>query len=158
LWPTPPRASLTCVAQRTRLKASDADRDLVAERLRQAAADGRLLAHEFEHRLAIALRARTYGELDAVLADLPSARPARRRTARSVLAARPGLALALAIPVAVAAVLAAVVIITGLFVLWMLWMIAWLAIGHRRGWTYARHHHRRLTRSRGVAGSSVPWL
>src|SRR2546430_963225 len=59
--------------QRSRLRASDADREAVAERLRNAAAEGRLLAHELEERVARALRASTYGELDAVVVDLPRA-------------------------------------------------------------------------------------
>jgi hypothetical protein len=43
----------------------------VAERLHAATTEGRLLAHELEERLARALRARTYGELDAIVEDLP---------------------------------------------------------------------------------------
>jgi len=53
------------------LRASDADREAVTERLRTAAGEGRLDAEELEERLHTALRARTYGELDLVLADLP---------------------------------------------------------------------------------------
>ncbi len=37
--------------------------------------EGRLLAHELEERITRALRARTYGELDAVVDDLPSDAP-----------------------------------------------------------------------------------
>ena len=59
------------MAKRSSLRASDADRDRVADRLRDAAAEGRLLANELEDRLATALRARTYGELDEVVDDLP---------------------------------------------------------------------------------------
>ncbi len=61
------------------LRASDADREQVAERLRHAAAEGRLLAEEFEERLGVALSARTYGELDALVADLPSTSVSYRR-------------------------------------------------------------------------------
>ena len=67
------------------LRASDADREQVAERLRQAAAEGRLNADELEGRLQTLFAARTYGELDALLADLPAARSVstqRRRIAR----------------------------------------------------------------------------
>ena len=53
------------------LRASDADREAVTERLRTAAAEGRLEPDELEERLHTTLRARTYGELDLVLADLP---------------------------------------------------------------------------------------
>src|SRR3989440_12086064 len=89
------------MAARSTLKASDADRERVAERLRNAAAEGRLLAHELEQRMATALRARTYGELDAVVADLPGDRAgvarARPRSLRS-LGPGPALAGVLAIP------------------------------------------------------------
>ena len=37
-----------------------------------ACSEGRLFAHELEERLAVALRARTYGELDAIVSDLPA--------------------------------------------------------------------------------------
>ncbi|MET0520816.1 MAG: DUF1707 domain-containing protein [Jiangellaceae bacterium] len=53
------------------LRCSDADRDRVAEALRQAAGDGRLTLSELEERLDAAFRARTYGELEPITADLP---------------------------------------------------------------------------------------
>lgn len=53
------------------LRSSDSDRERVAERLRQAMAEGRLSEDELEQRLQALLTARTYGELDALLADLP---------------------------------------------------------------------------------------
>jgi hypothetical protein len=64
------------------LRASDADRDRVAERLRQATAEGRLDGDELEGRLQILFAARTYGELGALLADLPAARCVRRQPRR----------------------------------------------------------------------------
>jgi hypothetical protein len=54
------------------LRASDADRDWVVERLRQAHGEGRLDLAEFDERTARAYAARTYGELAAVTADLPA--------------------------------------------------------------------------------------
>ena len=53
------------------LRASDADRDAVIDRLRKAAGEGRLEPEELEQRVGYALRARTYGELERLLADLP---------------------------------------------------------------------------------------
>ena len=55
------------------LRASDEDRDRVAELLRVAAGDGRLTMEEFGQRLEEALTARTYGELAALTRDLPAA-------------------------------------------------------------------------------------
>lgn len=44
----------------------------MADRLRGAATEGRLTAEELEDRLHHAFSARTYGELDPLVADLPS--------------------------------------------------------------------------------------
>ena len=54
-----------------RLRASDADRDRVADALREHYAAGRLSADELDERLTTALNARTLGELNGVLTDLP---------------------------------------------------------------------------------------
>ncbi|MGH4032721.1 DUF1707 SHOCT-like domain-containing protein [Actinomycetota bacterium Odt1-20B] len=53
------------------LRASDADRERVAERLRDAMAEGRLDMEEFEERLDATYKARTYGELAPLTRDLP---------------------------------------------------------------------------------------
>ena len=60
--------------RRARLRASEADRTFVAERLYEATVDGRLLTEELDHRLGVALSARTYGELEPLVADLPGPR------------------------------------------------------------------------------------
>src|SRR5215468_12451022 len=54
------------------LRASHEDRDRVVELLRVAAGDGRLTAEELDERLEVALTARTYGELTALVKDLPA--------------------------------------------------------------------------------------
>ncbi|MFG2788769.1 DUF1707 domain-containing protein [Streptomyces sp. NPDC048419] len=53
------------------LRASDADREQVAEVLRDALAEGRLDMEEFEERLEATYKARTYGELTPITRDLP---------------------------------------------------------------------------------------
>ncbi len=55
------------------LRASHADRDQVVEQLRVAAGDGRLSPDELDERLELALTARTYAELETLVADLPAA-------------------------------------------------------------------------------------
>ncbi|WP_069769607.1 DUF1707 domain-containing protein [Streptomyces sp. LUP30] len=55
------------------LRASDADRERVAEVLRDALAEGRLDMAEFEERLEETYKARTYGELAPITRDLPVA-------------------------------------------------------------------------------------
>lgn len=49
----------------------DADRERAIEDLREHMLVGRLTADEFEERLALAQRARTWGDLDAIRGDLP---------------------------------------------------------------------------------------
>jgi len=53
-------------------RASDSDRDRVVSVLRDHCAVGRLTLDEFSERTGAALVARTRGDLDAVLADLPT--------------------------------------------------------------------------------------
>lgn len=54
-----------------RMRASDADRERTAAVLREHHAEGRLTAEEFNDRLDKTFTAKTTGELDALLADLP---------------------------------------------------------------------------------------
>ncbi|MFE2743156.1 DUF1707 domain-containing protein [Streptomyces scopuliridis] len=53
-------------------RASDAERERVAERLREAVAEGRLDMEEFDERLEAAFKARTHGELAPLVRDLPA--------------------------------------------------------------------------------------
>jgi hypothetical protein len=56
---------------RNELRASHADRDAVVERLRDAAAEGRIDLSELDDRLAQALNAKTVADLTPLTADLP---------------------------------------------------------------------------------------
>ncbi|MEC4015152.1 DUF1707 SHOCT-like domain-containing protein [Streptomyces sp. H27-D2] len=55
------------------LRASDADRERVAEVLRDAVAEGRIALDEFDERLDGVYKARTYSELEPFTRDLPAA-------------------------------------------------------------------------------------
>jgi hypothetical protein len=68
------------MVDRSEMRASDADRDRVAAVLRDAHADGRLAQDELLERLGATYEARTYGDLDRLVADLP--RPARTPATR----------------------------------------------------------------------------
>ena len=57
------------------IRASDADRERVAAALREHLAAGRLTIEEFDERLDNAYAAKTLGELDQVMADLPATDP-----------------------------------------------------------------------------------
>lgn len=55
------------------MRASDADRDQVADRLREALAEGRITPEEHAERIDMVYKAKTYAELEPVLSDLPAA-------------------------------------------------------------------------------------
>ncbi|MFJ9774973.1 DUF1707 domain-containing protein [Kitasatospora sp. NPDC101157] len=71
-------------------RAGDADREAVAERLRIAAGEGRIDLGELEERLDRAYAARTYGELDVLVADL-GGRPDAGAESGDVLVLKPKL-------------------------------------------------------------------
>jgi hypothetical protein len=59
------------MAESPDVRASDADRDRVAEVLRHAAGEGRITVDELDERIDRAFAARTHGELAELTADLP---------------------------------------------------------------------------------------
>jgi len=67
------------VEDREKMRASDADRQEVVERLRGALEEGRLKMDEYLERMGLAYDALTYGDLAPLCADLPQARPPARR-------------------------------------------------------------------------------
>jgi hypothetical protein len=56
-------------------RAGDADRERVAERLRVALEEGRLNLDEYDERLRHVYAARTYSDLDTLIADIPGVTP-----------------------------------------------------------------------------------
>ena len=130
------------------LRASDADRDAAAERLRTAAAEGRLDTDELDERLEVALRARTYGELDGVLVDLPSSLPARRRGAQVVSVAQSTFAVALPILTTLAVVAAVVVVAAVAAAWWILWGLVWFFMCGRGACSPRRTHAHGMRRTR----------
>ena len=114
------------------LRASDADRELIAERLRKAALEGRLLAEELEQRLGAALRARTYGELDALVADLPAERAPARRAGSLTYLKVPAIAFGV-ILLAAALLAVAALIVTGTVLAGGAWLFfGFMLLGCRR--------------------------
>jgi hypothetical protein len=63
---------------RDEMRAADGDRQRVADALRQALDEGRLDLHEYDERLQRAYAGKTYGDLDRLLADLPTVIPEQR--------------------------------------------------------------------------------
>lgn len=143
------------MARHGSLRASDSDRDQIIDQLRTAATEGRLAAEELEQRVQAALIARTYGELDATVADLPGPRARRgREAARQTVGGR-ALSTARAHPAAVivalpfiAAIAAMVLAVT---ITWMVLMCVVLVLGGRGRfgpppWIVAQRHARRHVR------------
>ena len=129
------------MARHSSLRASDADRDAVAERLRAAAVEGRLEPDELEQRLHTAFRARTYGELNGLLGDLP-AKPVKWQQPRRGVGPVAGYALLVTLKAIVAIAILGAVLIAAMatFAWWMLGLVVWLAVSSSR---YSRCGHRR---------------
>ena len=79
--PSPPAAAPADVATAD-VRASDADRDRFADILREALAQGRLDPEEHAERIDRVYRAKTLGELQPLISDLPEGRPAAPAPAR----------------------------------------------------------------------------
>jgi hypothetical protein len=69
------------------MRAADADRDRVVSILSSAFGEGRLSQDEYDARMESALSARTYAELDQIVADIPAGQAAiaRREAEASAL-------------------------------------------------------------------------
>jgi hypothetical protein len=118
-----------------RLRVGDEERDAVADVLRREHVNGRLDALEFQERLDRCLVAKTYADLDDLVADLPAAATPRSRGARAwVHRPWPGGLVALAVLAAVVASGGRVLWLAfPLFVFFVLRPLAW------RPW--GRGHH-----------------
>jgi hypothetical protein len=131
------------VEKRANLRASDADRDHVISRLHKAATEGRIAAEELDQRVGSALKARTYGDLEKTVSDLPGPRPrsrrppARRTTLGWALAgvrANPALIL-FAIPV----MAVAFAMFVAAAVIWMVLAVVVMVLGGRPSAPRGRH-------------------
>jgi len=132
------------------LRASDADREEIVNRLHKAATEGRIAPEELEQRVTTALTARTYAELDATVADLPR-QPAKRArhdprrpsTAGWALTIIKEYPLLLLLVVPALAVTAAMVLAAT--IMWAVLMVAVLVLGGGRRrpprgpWMYTRY-------------------
>jgi hypothetical protein len=132
------------MSQRGHLRTSDADREEIAERLRDAATEGRIAPEELDERLGTALSARTYAELNSVVADLPGPKPVRRRGSLGRMAGADitvvHVALAIAAVLAFALAIAALAIAGAIWVLWV--AFGSLVCGHKhRMLGVGRHGH-----------------
>ncbi|GAA3730715.1 hypothetical protein GCM10022205_15060 [Spinactinospora alkalitolerans] len=81
-WSSGPKARPNAPAANAHLRLTHADRDAVADRLKDAYADGQLDHDEFEERLDLAMGAKVRADLEPLLSDLNIDRP--RTSAPSV--------------------------------------------------------------------------
>nr|WP_063763043.1 DUF1707 domain-containing protein [Streptomyces rimosus] len=79
--------NLTKPVAEAEIRASDADRDRIAEILREALAVGRLDAEEHAERIDLVYRAKTMGELEPLVRDLPAEDGAPRQRPASAASA-----------------------------------------------------------------------
>ncbi len=114
----------------SRLRASDAERNEVADRLSRHFADGRLDQVEFKARLDRAMGAVTRGDLNGLFDDLPSLAddPAPPRPRRRLFL--PALVLVVLVAIAVGST------VSTIHVSWLLVVLVGLFLWHRAG-----HHH-----------------
>jgi hypothetical protein len=99
--------------RREELRAADVDRTFVAERLKAALDEGRLSLSEYDERLKQTYEAKTYGDLDKIMLDLPHpVAPEHSQVATSGYAATPTVAdVGRTLP-------------TWLRILWTVWLVA----------------------------------
>ena len=143
----------TAMRRQDSLRASDADRDAVIDRLRDAAGEGRLEPYELEQRIDVALRARTYGDLAGLLADLPGdgrvrLRRAGRRTNSVAQSAVLGVGLLVAVTLALALVALVVVLVLAAAAWWIALVLFWLVCCGSRRRLVAGPGRRRSLRAR----------
>jgi hypothetical protein len=115
------------------LRAADADRERIAEHLRQSHAEGRLDLTEFQQRLERCYEAKTVSELDELVTDLPW--PGERDEPTALGWSRPRrMHLSPLAPILIALIVISAATGHGLFWLWIpllfvLWRMSW---SHRR--------------------------
>jgi Domain of unknown function (DUF1707) len=71
------------------MRAGDSDRQRVADQLKSALDEGRLDLNEYDERVQRAYNARTYGDLDGLLDDLPGTVPAQHAQMQQHAAPQP---------------------------------------------------------------------
>ncbi|WP_020662694.1 DUF1707 SHOCT-like domain-containing protein [Amycolatopsis benzoatilytica] len=128
-----------------RLRASDSDRERVAETVQAAGSEGRLTLEEVEDRLSAVYAARYTDELRELTVDLPRPAPSRPRggwpLTRSALREHPALRVHLGIVVLLATLLIVRWAIGGAMFFWPAMPMFWLFVSllvHARVRTFGR--------------------
>jgi hypothetical protein len=136
------------MSRQSGLRASDADREKIAQRLHGAMIEGRISPEELDERLGAVFSARTYGELSAVVRDLPRLGASRSRTAsllRTLSPLQAMIALAVTLPVLLLLLAMVIFLVTGLLAGYAVWMLAmWWLVGRRGRVCTGGHRGQRL--------------
>ncbi len=116
------------------MRASDADREATADRLREHHTDGRLDPDEFQERLDRCFAAKTVSELAELTRDLPSETVRRASGGRTSLGLLGGLRMIPIVPIilAIVAIHLIVGVVSGLWILVPLFFLARFTL-FRRG-------------------------
>ena len=115
------------------MRASDADREATATRLRQHYTEGRLDAQEYNERIERCYAAKTIRELDDLFIDLPRATTRGAEQERDRHDFRPPWRLAMIVPVVIALVV--ICALTGAHHLfWLLWPLLFFIFGPFGRW------------------------
>ena len=135
------------------LRAGDADRERIAEILRKQHTEGRLDTDEFQQRIDGCYSAKTLGDLDELLHDLPT-EPHPDHRPRGI----PGLRM-LGRPRMVPLILAAIVIsaVTGAHLFWIPFLVFFVCFGVF-GRRYRRYRRWGAYPMRGVHPADRGWL
>ena len=118
------------------LRASDADRERIAERLRNGHAEGRLDTAEFQERLERCYEAKTFGQLDALVRDLPRQELEERRL--SALHRPSPWRLGTLVPILLALILVSAAVGHPVFLVWFLFIFLFWRMSRRRRWPMDR--------------------
>jgi Domain of unknown function (DUF1707) len=124
------------------LRASDADRDATADRLRQHHTDGRIDPEEFQERLDRCFAAKTVGELAELTRDLPDDSARHRARGRTGFGLLGSLRMIPIVPIilAIVAIHLIVGVASGLWILFPLLFLVRVMMFRRgfRGWSGRR--------------------
>ena len=148
-----------------RMRISDSDRDRVAAQLRDYYAEGRLTSEELDERITAALSAKTAGDLQRLMADLPNPSPAQAGAPNTPPFAAPprvyrrrGPRL---LPVLLLILFAALLLPGGwiFFALLKVFLLFWLVVALMGlvGATVFRHRTRRVFRDRMGSWQGQDW-
>src|SRR5689334_1910700 len=152
------------------IRVSDADRDRVTAQLRDHFAAGRITPGELDERLSAALKAKTFGDLRRIVADLPGLVAAPLGAAPPLLRAAPAWAARRRhppFPPLILLALLAALLIPG--TVWLLaafvnvillfWLITFVVGAFAFGRSQQRrHHHGGSQRPRSPSGRHSTWL